>query len=236
MGINNSLNFPNLTAKTTPANADLALIADSAASNAVKQAQVGNFPVAPVSSMLLGGALIAAMPGSLSNVNSNTQTQSLASTLNSRVYLIPFVVNAAYTTTSVGAYVITGVAASTITVGFYNNNGSLSAPAPTGAALGAVSMATTANNTFVSGALAVALQPKTIYWAAIQASTATTLSLQATQMNLTCNMSCAAVSGTGFQPLNITYVNSYSAGTLPSITPVSLGTQVNTYTPVVVFT
>lgn len=235
MGVNNSLNFPNLTTKTTPVTGDIGLIADSAASNVIKQATLGTFPGIPAGSFLAGGALIAAMPGALSITNSNTQTQSLASTLNSRVYLQPFCVNAAMTVGTVGCYVITGVAASTMTVGIYASNGSLSAPQPTGNALGAVSIATTANNTYANGAVSIALSPKTIYWAAIQTSTATTLSLQCTQMNVCCNIANAAVSGTGYQPLNITYTNSYSAGTLPNINPVSLNTVVNTYTPVMIF-
>lgn len=39
---NNALNFPNLTSKATPVGADLVIIADSAAANALKQATVSS--------------------------------------------------------------------------------------------------------------------------------------------------------------------------------------------------
>ena len=40
--VTNSLNFPNLSTKSTPVAADLLLIADSAASNALKQATLSS--------------------------------------------------------------------------------------------------------------------------------------------------------------------------------------------------
>jgi hypothetical protein len=45
----NSLNFPNLTSKSTPIGADILLLADSAAANAVKQCLVSSLPFAPAS-------------------------------------------------------------------------------------------------------------------------------------------------------------------------------------------
>ena len=61
--VTNSLNFPNLTVKSTPVSGDILLIADSAASNALKQITIGTLPFAPVA-----GAAI---------VNVTTATQQL---------------------------------------------------------------------------------------------------------------------------------------------------------------
>lgn len=60
----NSLNFPNLTVKSTPTSSDILLIADAAASNIPKQCTIGSLPFAPVS-----GASI---------VNVTASTQALA--------------------------------------------------------------------------------------------------------------------------------------------------------------
>lgn len=62
--VTNSLNFPNLTNKSTPVSGDILLIADSAAANALKQITIGTLPFAPVA-----GALI---------VNITASTQQLA--------------------------------------------------------------------------------------------------------------------------------------------------------------
>lgn len=62
--VTNSLNFPNLTSKASPVGADILLIADSAAGNAVKQCLISSLPFAPV----VGGAI----------VNVTTSTQQLA--------------------------------------------------------------------------------------------------------------------------------------------------------------
>lgn len=56
--VTNSLNFPNLTAKGTPVSADLVMIADSAASNSIKQATVGNLPFVQLAGSTMTGALI----------------------------------------------------------------------------------------------------------------------------------------------------------------------------------
>lgn len=52
--VTNSLNFPNLTNKATPVGADILLIADSAASNALKQCLISSLPFAP----LAGGTIV----------------------------------------------------------------------------------------------------------------------------------------------------------------------------------
>lgn len=64
----NALNFPNLTAKSSPIGADYVLIADSAASFIPKQALISNLPFAP------------AAGGSIVNVTTATQAMSIDTT------------------------------------------------------------------------------------------------------------------------------------------------------------
>lgn len=75
--ITNSLNFPNLTSKASPTVSDLILIADAAASNALKQATLSSLPFAPA--------------GGFTAVDVNTATQTLA--INS-IYLLRYAAGA----------------------------------------------------------------------------------------------------------------------------------------------
>ena len=72
--VSNSLDFPNLTVKSSPVGADILLIADSAAGNALKQTLVSDLPFAPAS-----GATV---------VNVTTATQSMAA---DTVYFVNYV-------------------------------------------------------------------------------------------------------------------------------------------------
>ena len=93
---------------------------------------------------------------------------------------VPFYVSTSYTTTALYTIVKTGVAASTVTMGIYaatpGNSGTFS-NFPTGSALAVGSVATTANNSIVNVSIVTTLSANTLYWAAIQASTSTTLAL-----------------------------------------------------------
>lgn len=68
---NNAINFPNLTSKGTPVGADLILIADSAASNALKQATVSSIQSAGGSGALTKIASVTASTSATVNFDNN---------------------------------------------------------------------------------------------------------------------------------------------------------------------
>lgn len=234
MGTNNSLNFPNLTAKTTPVIADIPLISDSAASSALKQTTIETLPDLPISMCLynsVSGYRIAAAPGFYTSTTSNSIAQSL--TLNTNIHLIPFCVNTAITTAFMGTFVITGVAGSGATVGIYDTVGRPAiAPFPANP-IAVTTLVTTNTNVVQNASLIANLKPKTLYWAAIQTSTVTTLSLQAVRINTSCNGSIGIGAGIGATAQVLLYPNSYSAGNLPVINAGSLIGGGN-YAPVLV--
>lgn len=151
------------------------------------------------------------LPGSLSTALSTTLTQTQGVLLNSNVVVFPFYVPHNLQVVSASVDVAIGLAASTTTVGIYYDNGGNSRPS--GAALGAVSIATA--STGVQGTnfgTPIQLYANNIYWVAIQTSSAVTLSLGNTQVNSDQYTSGAYQAGTYIQLL----ANSYSAGTLPT--------------------
>lgn len=254
--VGNPINFPQLTAKSSPVGADILMVADSAAANALKQSTLtqllassaGTTQTANDASTKLATTayvdavtppltytqglynLICAIPGAFSSTFSTNQLQTI--NMNTAIYFVPFYVQANYTTNTIGCYVVAGLAASTITLGIYQavNN---SSGFPNGAALGAVSMASTAQGA-VSGALSIALQKNKLYYAAIQVSSNTTLSVQMALKNLHPASPNTITVGTGYVPSVIFYTNAYSAGTLPSVNPGSIAGAQKTYEPVIV--
>lgn len=235
MGVNNSLNFPNLTAKAAPVLDDIVLLSDSAASSALKQSTIEKVPELPIGITIINptGRYIAAMPGYYSNTSSNSVTQGL--TLNTNIYFVPFCFNEAVTTAFIGTYVITGVAGATANLGIYDSAGGAPIISFPNNLLGVVNLPNlTSSNVTVNGALSVNLKPKTMYWAAIQTSTVTTLSLQAVRMNVACNASIGVSVGVGANVQNIIYPNSYSAGSMPAT--ISSGSLVGSgqYAPLIV--
>jgi hypothetical protein len=160
--------------------------------------------------------IIAALPGMLGSTYSTTQVQTQASLLNSNVVAMPFIVynNCQIAIAEINVSIL--AAASTATVGIYASRGDNIAPAAS--SLGTVSIATTSTGLQqTSFASPVQLYANNVYWAAIQTSTATTLSLgnvilNTLQQPTAFNNVSYGQSGTYVSTLS----NSYSAGTLPA--------------------
>lgn len=229
MSVNDNINFPNLGAKSTPTLLDSIPISDVAAAGALKLATFGSFPI-PTSTINLDnfsltGSVIAALPGAMSSIQSDSQTVALGAFINSNFFCVPFFVGESWAATFMDIIVKTGLAASTVTMGIYASSNGL----PTGAALTVGSVATTANNTLVSVGISTTLSPYTIYWAALQASSAATLALTFSQLNVSAPNILVYASSTGAWTCNgIAYSRAYSAGTLPTINPVNLvGASIN---------
>lgn len=219
MTSNNAINYANQTSKASPTASDLIILSDQANSGKLAQSPFGNLP-APGSLITTDNSatlasFCASIPGTLSTTQSDTQTIGYAGILTSYVSFVPFFVGVPWTATKIQCIVKTGVAASTLTMGVYNSvNGS-----PSGAAITAASVASTANNTLVSATISASLTANTLYWAAIQGSStslAITMGLQnASAPNL---FVYASSTGTWSMYSNI-FANTYSAGTLPTVTP-----------------
>jgi hypothetical protein len=174
--------------------------------------------------------IVCCIPGAFSSTFSTNLAQTI--NMNTQIYFVPFYLQSNLTTTSIGTYIVTGLAASTVTLGIYAAQ-SNSTGLPNGAALGAVSMASTAQGA-VSGALAVALVKNKLYYAAIQVSSNVTLAVQVALKNLHPGSYNTVTAGTGYVPSTIAYTNAYSAGTLPSVTPGSVAGIQKQYEPVIV--
>lgn len=81
--VSNMLNFPNLTSKASPVGADLIMIADSAASNAVKQATISSILAASTS-----GGLVFLGTGTASNSTSVDFPNFLSSTYDNYLVMV----------------------------------------------------------------------------------------------------------------------------------------------------
>jgi hypothetical protein len=160
--------------------------------------------------------IYAALPGQLGVTQSTTLTQTQGVLLNSNVVTFPFFApnNGQITDATISASV--GLAASTVTVGVYNDNGYNSLPS--GAAIRAVSIST-ATSGVKTGTFSTAIQlyANQYYWAAIQCSSAITLSLVNNIINTQLFPSGGGFSNLMTPGMNLqTLANTYSAGTLPT--------------------
>lgn len=232
MTTNNAVNFANLATKTTPTLSDGIPISDQAAAGLPKDSLLNTFPpttiILGIDNKTTTASVAACLPGSISVTQSDTQTVAINISINTGFWAIPFYVTESWAATRMDTIVKTGVAASTVTMGIYASALGL----PTGAALTAASIATTASNTLVSATISVTLSPYVLYFAAIQASTSTTLALMAGLLNVGAPNILTYASSTGTWTNNgLGYTNTYSAGSLPTINPANLfGTSVN-YVP-----
>jgi hypothetical protein len=169
--------------------------------------------------------IIAAMPGTITSTQSTTLTQSQNTVLNSNVVVWPFICPNNALITAAYVDVAVGLAASTVTVGVYADNGLNTQPAAA-AALGAVSIATASTGLqTASFGTSFNIYANQVYWCALQISSAVTLSLGNTSMTV-CNQPAAGgnifySNGTYIQTLS----NAYSSGTLPTWTSGSRNNQ-----------
>lgn len=189
------------------------------------------FPVTPPNSFsnLLSSQLPCALPGVLSSLNSDNITQAVD--MHTQVILMPFCLDTNWTGSFLATYVVTGLAASTVTMGIYGITYAYP-DLPSGAPLVVGDVATTVQG-IVDFAISLKLNQNTLYWAAIQASSSVTQAFQVIQTNLCSSGPTLITAGIGLTPALYTYVNSYSAGTLPTINPASLTTVSGLFTPVI---
>ena len=220
-----------MPSKSVPVGADIVLIADSAngfipSQTTMTEILSGNnlstpFTLGPPQT--LSNTLLS-MPGYYAPANSTTQAQGM--NFNTAIYLVPFFISQDFTISHLTTYCVTGAEAATTTLGIY-----ASQPLPTGNPLVVGQAASTAQGV-VSVALSLALSRNVIYWAAIQVSTNTTLSMQVAAMNLNAGSAMLTSASVGYIPASIGYVNTYSAGALPNINPASLAVNGHIYSPV----
>lgn len=235
--VTNSLNFANLPTKSTPTTSDLVLLSDQAASGALKQATIGSLPLSggqlTIENQLRFNQFSPGIPGMFSGSLSNSQTQSLATLFANNVIFVPFYISQSWTTTSINICVTASAAASTCTAGFYasSTSGTFN-NMPTGAPLAAAS-ANTTTATVQSIIVSASLVKNTLYWAALQLSTATTLSIQIGQLNIDHANIISQVAASALWTANIlTYANVYSAGSLPTLTQSSIAITASNYLPI----
>lgn len=196
------------------------------ANNITNNATNNNSPnVTPVS----GGNLLCCLPGCFTQNNSTNLILGL--NFNTSVWFVPFMASNLYTMTALKTYVVTGAAASTITLGVYGIGLS---GLPSGAPLVVGQAASTAQGT-ISIAVSLPLNPNTVYWAAIQVSTNTLLATQATQVNINNSLGNYISVGVGLVSGALSYTNAYSAGTLPTVSPVSVNITQVTGMPVIYY-
>lgn len=169
------------------------------------------------------------LPGAFGGTISNNLTQGM--NMNTNIHLMPFYLSADLTVSAIRTFVTVGVAASTITMGIYNAQTS-GLFLPTGAVISAASIASTASTTVVTATLNAPLIGNRQYWAAIQVSTNTVLSVNVNSLNMHPGNFFSNNGTTGYYPTPLLYANTYSAGTLPSITPGSLIAGGAVYGPV----
>jgi hypothetical protein len=177
------------------------------------------------------GTIIASQPNILSDVSSNTQSQSQASLINSNVWFWPFLVPSNFTAERAYIGLQAAVNPSDVTVGIYASNSGQTSPS--GSPLGAVAITTNSGSGFVNANLGTPIQlySDTLYWCALQTSTNTTLSLY----NCKVNYSTAEIVGNPGTAAVFIYqqANAYSSGTLPAFSGAS-GTSTS-YLPLVWF-
>lgn len=239
---NNSTNLTQLASKAVPTSADLVMISDQAAGGIAKQATISSLPISPgqITTENIGsiGLFSPGIPGMFGSTASTSQTASVASIYSSNVIFIPFYVSQAVTAAHVRFGVAVGVAASSVTVGFYNSTvGGTFNNFPTGAPISAASVTTTVSATFVNASITAALSKNLLYWMAMQASTATVLSLAVAQLNIDKANIITQVAASALWTANIlTYANAYSAGTLPTLTQSSIAITPCNYLPITMIT
>lgn len=241
MATNNNTNFPHLTSKATPTTSDILFLSDQADSGKFKQSTVGSFPALNAQQVTQYnpsgfGLFSCQMPGMLNDVQSDSITQSMGTILNGSVFLVPFYLSTAWTVTALYLIVKTGLAASTATMGIYAStpaSGGTHANKPVGSALVAGSVATTASNSIVNISFSQALSANTLYFAALQLSSSTTLAIAVGGINF----GSAVVTGvnggiTAHLGSILTYSSAYSAGTLPTLTQTSIANTALNYCPI----
>jgi hypothetical protein len=241
MATNNSINFAHLPTKSAPTTSDIVFISDQAASGAAKQATIGSLPLTSgqltTENKPFVGLFSPGIPGMFSGIQSDSQTQSLSSTFASNVIFVPFYISQSWSLTQLRFLVITGAAASTCTGGIYAasisgtfNNFPTGAPLTTGSATTAVS----ATNVIITLST-ITLLPNTLYWAAFQSSTGTTLSIAIGQLNIDHANIISQVAASSLWTANIlTYTHVYSVGSLPTLTQSSIAITASNYLPILV--
>lgn len=242
MSNNDSVNLNNLATKSTPTTSDLVFLSDASSGLLVKQATIGSLPlpsgqIVPTNSVFLF-KLLMGIPGMFSSGASNTQTQSQGVLLNSNVVFIPFLSSIPFTVSTATIFVVTGLAASSVTIGIYsagvggsqNNYPATNTALRTGTASTASSGVTVPIN-FTS----LTITANLLYYLAIQLSSAVTLSLTNIQLNAgNPNPMSQIAASSSWSPLIFTYTNVYSAGVMPSIISSSVNRTQATYLPYVV--
>ena len=239
MTSNNSANIANLPNKSAPTASDIVLLSDQAAAGIAKQATIGSLPFnssqLTIENQLRIGEFSMSMPGMFGGSLSNTQSQSLASTFTSNVIFVPFYLSRAWSTIGINICVTASAALSTCTAGFYasSTSGTFN-NFPTGAPL-AVASANTTTAAIQSVIVSASLLANTLYWAALQLSTATTLSIQIGQLNIDHPNIITQVAASNLWTANIlTYTHTYSAGSLPTLTQSSIAVTPSNYLPIMV--
>lgn len=189
-------------------------------------------PSTPPSSLIVNN-IICATPGTFSTTYSTNLIQSL--NFNAAFFVMPFFVTTNLITTTINTYCVVGLAASTITMGIYKSLTVVDNSFPTGVAIAAGSAASTVQGA-ISVSMAVTLNQNTLYWAAIQLSSAITLSSQVGLQNLNAGNYSYVLAGTGLSPAVVSYTNTYSAGTLPTINQGNRVIVSNSYAPILYIT
>lgn len=243
MAVNNSINFAHVATKSAPTASDIIFLSDQAAGGANKQATIGSIPFASgqitTENKSAIGIATLGIPGMYSATESNSQTQSKASLFNTSVIFIPFYLSQSWAVGAMRFMVVTGAGSSTVTCGIYasSTSGTFN-NYPTGSALTVGSVATTSSNSYPNCTLSAAtLSANTLYWGAFQASTATTLSLSVTQLNIDHSNIISQVAASSSWTTNIlTYTNTYSVGTLPTLTQSSIAITASNYLPTMILT
>jgi hypothetical protein len=191
------------------------------------------YVISPVDQTPISPDIYAVLPGVLGVTQSTTLIQTQGVVLNSNVVCFPFILPTNARLTSASISVSVGLAASTVTVGVYGDNGYNSVPS--GAALTAVSIATASSGVKTGNfAATIPMYAGQFYWAAIQCSSAITLSLVNNIMNTTLWNSGGGYSNILTPGMNLqTLANAYSAGTLPTWS--GLANSFQAYLPLINF-
>lgn len=159
-----------------------------------------------------GTVFVAVLPGILTPTMSDTITQGNGALFNSNVIAWPFVPNTNGFIVTARIEAAVGLAASTVTVGIYEDDGS--GLRPSGNDLGAVSLNTATSGVKLSTfGSPIPLLANRTYWAAIQCSSDITLALTNIQLSSwdVPNNQASPTASLTVQAL----ANAYSAGNLP---------------------
>lgn len=210
--------IPNgVTATTQSASDNSTKLATTAYVDSALSGAGGSLTYPPTSTAqktALGGYRIACVPGLFKDTTlSDSQTAGISTPLNARVIFVPYFSFKAVSFIQIRIWVTTGAAASSFTAGYYASD---SDGLPTGAALAAGTAATTSSAAGAVASVSVSLSANTLYWLGIQLSTSTTLAIATATLSLSPGMNVAAPAATISQYW-LAQVNTYSAGTLPTI-------------------